>query len=87
MPPLIGEDVVIEKKQINIPARYWFGFINIILMPSQNEPVLHHPKATLLGCNIARMRVNLCSIIVPEILLPARQQQTSLPFFMMNTDL
>lgn len=39
--PSWSEDgAIIQKKEMNIPARFWFGFISINFILFQNESVL-----------------------------------------------
>uniref|UniRef100_M1DNF1 Polyprotein protein n=1 Tax=Solanum tuberosum TaxID=4113 RepID=M1DNF1_SOLTU len=59
----LGVGAPIEKRGMNIASRYWLGFINSRILPSQNESILRHPKAAFLGSVMARIWIDLVLLV------------------------
>lgn len=86
-PSWLEKGIIINKKELSIPVRFWFRFINSNLIPYQNKSIHHHPKAALVGSIMDYRKLNLRSIIAPEILTKGKHHQTSLQFLSLNTTL
>lgn len=63
----------IEKKELNVVARYVFGFICNNINPSQNQSISYYPKVVLVGTIVNREYIHMGVIIVEKILMRARQ--------------
>lgn len=59
--------VLIEKRDLSIASRFWFGFINITTITFENESILHHLKAAFLGFIISRRHIDL-GIMMSEVM-------------------
>lgn len=65
---MVKEGAIIIKKEMNIPVRFWFGFISSNLRLSQNKSVLEHTKVALVGSIMDHWKLNLGAIITLEII-------------------
>ncbi|KAG5586517.1 hypothetical protein H5410_046951 [Solanum commersonii] len=77
----------IEKRDMNITSQFWFGFISITIMPSQNESIMCHPNAACIDSIMAMRRIDLGLLSSQEMVMRAKQRLTSLPFPILITEL
>lgn len=78
--PWMDDGATIEKKVLNIVAQHSFRFISGSIILCQNESILWHRKALPICPIIENEQINVSTINVKEIFLCAKQDQTSLLF-------
>lgn len=74
-----GVGAQIEKRGMKMASIFWFTFLSIILMPSQNESDLRLPKASFLA--------SMSLLNSQKMAMRAIQKQTSLSFPVLVTEL
>ncbi|KAG5619767.1 hypothetical protein H5410_004985 [Solanum commersonii] len=74
----------IEKRDMNIASRFWFGFINNILMPYEANLLPRHPQALPWFYHAGD---DLGLLISQEMAMRAKLKLTSLPFSVLVTQL
>uniref|UniRef100_M1DYQ9 Putative plant transposon protein domain-containing protein n=1 Tax=Solanum tuberosum TaxID=4113 RepID=M1DYQ9_SOLTU len=79
IPKWVEERVSIEKKELHITARFWFGVLSSIIMSFQNESILRLAKAAFLGCVIEETQINLGTNIASEVPRDVKKDEEVMP--------
>lgn len=76
----------IEKRHLNVPARFLFCFISNPKIPSQNEIIVRLPKESCLGCIMHKRTNDLVLLTSSEKGMRAKKNHISLSFPKLITD-
>lgn len=81
----VGESI--EKKDLNVDAKFWSNFIRSTIIPSQNESILLLTRASYLRSIMYMRSIDLGLLISQKITKMAKQTHISLSFLVLVNEL